>query len=141
MRQHKPLPCRATRRRNRTIENLLRLVVCRVRVVLPIERVEVRADHMVAQGVHRTEACGAAVEVRRSHVCGVAADDAEEGTLELVHLGLDAGGVEVVKVRVGPGVGGDLVAAVVHVFHDLLDACVGGNWGTPVCTAEIGHAY
>jgi hypothetical protein len=89
-----------------------------------------RGDH-VAERSHVCLACsGVACRVRGSHVGGVFSDDVADSHLILYHLIITLILGDLVKILVGPGVTGNLVALGVHV----------GNNAAPVlvdCTLAI----
>jgi len=89
------------------------------RVVVVIQRVDVPHDDVVAQRGHVGEAAAVAVTIGRAHVRREEAEDIPHNLLHSRHLLPPVGRGEPVEVRVGEGVGGDLVALGVHPPQDI----------------------
>lgn len=85
----------------------------RHRVAVPVLRVQVPADGLVAQRAEGGEDLSVGLAVWWADPLGLDAQDLFERGLELGDLGRDLGGGECWQVGVVPGVRGDLVARVV----------------------------
>lgn len=92
----------------------------RRRLAVPVLGVHVVGDDPVAHRLHRREHAAGGLEVGWAHVRGLHTDDVDERGFELGHLGGEGAGREGSNVRVGPGVGGDLVAGFVGILESGL---------------------
>lgn len=96
-------------------------------VTVPVLRVQVPGDGLVAQGAEGGEDLSVGLTVWWADPLGLDTKDLFEGGLELGDLGLDLSGGELGQVSVVPGVRSDLVARVVSLLDDVgvvVDAAV-----------------
>jgi hypothetical protein len=101
-----------------TSASLLELLLALLsRLPVPVTRVDVVGNDLVAELLHGRKDVATSGEVRRAHVGGLLADDVDHGLLELLHLLLQLIGAQTAEVLgVGPCVTGDLVARVVGLL-------------------------
>lgn len=90
------------------------LLALRGRSVVPVLRVDVPGDDVVAQLRERGLGAPAHVAIGRTHVVWLDAQYVRERVVDLRHLGFDLVGLHVCEVIVRPGVRGDLVPGVVR---------------------------
>lgn len=90
-------------------------------VVLVVLGVDVAVDNVVAKGAHEVETAGCFItlKIRWSHICGEPAKDVTECHLVVDHLGPLDGTVDPIQITMSPGVGGKLMAGIVHAMEDV----------------------
>lgn len=98
-------------------------------------RINVGMDDMITQVIHHIQAGTTAIKVRRAHVSWIFPNRAADCTLDLGHLAGNIGIGERRQVRVGPGVGSNLVALVIHSRDESLVSS-SRNWFTPVLAVD-----
>jgi hypothetical protein len=94
------------------------LLTVQVVFCVPIMAVNFLVGNMISEITHilHASSLGGALDVGRSHVGGVLADDVDQSSFNLEHFYPSLFGTEVVHVRMRPGVRPNLVAVSVHTF-------------------------
>jgi hypothetical protein len=100
--------------------------------------IEIEVGNDVTKITHNLLALGITRRVRRAHVCGIFADDVTDGHLVLDHLIVNLLLRDETEVLVGPGVGSDLMAIVIHLLDDACPVFVNGTFSDVVSSDEEG---
>jgi hypothetical protein len=110
------------------------LLTVQVGLDVPIMAVDFLVDNMITQMTHvfHASSLGATLDVWRSHVGGVLADDVDQSSFNFEHFGPSLLGVEIVHARVRPGVRANLMTVGVHTF----DGC---NPGANLVDLALAH--